>query len=81
LNAFWKGTKVLNQNSPLADGSYDSNENFKYLQEKKIRSEIKVSKNPIITPKNNKMRNGEVKNQTRDLLKSKKKRLWKAMDG
>jgi IS5 family transposase len=60
----------------LADGAYDSNENFKCLQEKRIRPGIKVRKNSIITRKNNRMRNGEVGNQTRDLLKWKRKRKY-----
>ena len=42
------------------DGSYDSNENFKYiLQKKRIRSAIKVRKNSIISSKNNNVRNKE----------------------
>jgi hypothetical protein len=31
----------------LGDGSYDSNENFKYFQEKRIKPAIKVRKNSI----------------------------------
>jgi hypothetical protein len=60
----------------LADGAYDSNKNFKYLQKKRIQSGIKVRKNSIISCKNNKLRNREVKLQTRDLLKWKKKRKY-----
>ncbi len=42
------------------DGSYDSNENFKYLlQKKRIMSGIKVRKNSIISYKNNNVRNKE----------------------
>ncbi len=42
------------------DGSYDSNENFKYLlQKKRILSAIKVRKNSIISYKNNNVRNKE----------------------
>ena len=37
--------------SALGDGSYDSNENFKYLQNKRIRPAIKVRKNSIISSK------------------------------
>lgn len=37
--------------SALADGSYDSNSNFRYLQEKKIKPGIKVRKNSIVSPK------------------------------
>ncbi|MEJ7642508.1 MAG: IS5 family transposase [Candidatus Nitrosocosmicus sp.] len=71
---------ILKQNNAvsiktvLADGAYDSNKNFKYLQKKRILPGINVRKNSIIAPKNNKVRNGEVRNQTRDLLKWKKKR-------
>ena len=53
--------------SVSCDGSYDSNENFKYLQNKKIRpaaAAIKVTKNFIISSKNNNARNKEVKFQT-----------------
>ena len=35
----------------MADGAYDSNENFKYLEENKIQPGIKVRKNSIISPK------------------------------
>lgn len=60
----------------LADGAYDSNKNFKYLNEKRIQPGIKVRKNSIISHKNNKVRNSEVRSQTRDLLKWKKKRKY-----
>ncbi len=60
----------------LTDGAYDSNKNFKYLNEKRIQPGIKVRKNSIILPKNNMARNREVKLQTRDLLKWKKKRKY-----
>ena len=62
--------------SALGDGSYDSNENFNYLQKNKIKPAIKVRKNSIISSKNNKIRNREVKSQTKDLLKWKKKRKY-----
>ena len=42
----------INIKSVLADGSYDSNENFKYLHKKKILPAIKVRKNSIISIKN-----------------------------
>ena len=60
----------------LGDGSYDSNENFKYLQKKRIRPAIKVRKNSIISSKNNNVRNREVRFQTRDLLEWKTKRKY-----
>ena len=70
-----EGNKGFKIKTVMADGAYDGNENFKYLQEKKVQSAgIKVRKNSIITHKNNKMRNGKVRNQTRDLLKRKRKR-------
>ncbi len=72
--------KINNDNikikSALGDGSYDSNENFKYLQKKRIKPAIKVRKNSIISSKNNNIRNREAKFQTRDLLKWKKRRRY-----
>ena len=45
----------------LADGAYDSNKNFKYLNEKRIQPGIKVRKNSIVSLKNNNsLRNREV---------------------
>ncbi len=63
------------------DGAYDSNTNFKYLLEKKITPAIKVRRNPIVSPKNNKLRNRESRLQTKDLLKWKKKRKYGRRDG
>ncbi len=64
------------------DGAYDSNTNFKYLQEKKITPAIKVRRNSIVSPKNNKLRNRESRLQTKDLLKwKKKKRKYGHRDG
>ncbi len=60
----------------LADGAYDSNKNFNYLNEKRIQPGIKVRKNSIVSTKNNKIRNREVKLQTRGLLKWKKSRKY-----
>ena len=71
-----KDNKDIKIKSVLGDGSYDSNENFKYLLKKRIMPCIKVRKNSIISCKNNKLRNREVKLQTRDLLKWKKKRKY-----
>ena len=62
--------------SILADGAYDSNTNFKYLEEKKITPAIKVRRNSIVSPKNNRLRNRESRLQTKDLLKWKKKRKY-----
>jgi len=61
------------------DGSYDNKENFKYLQKNKIKSAaIKVSKNSIISSKNNnsRTRNREVYFQIKDLFKWKMKRKY-----
>ena len=60
----------------IGDGAYDSNENFKYLQKKRIRPIIKVKRNSIISTKNNKIRNREVQLQTKDYHKWKKKRKY-----
>src|SRR5215212_4104127 len=74
--------QVLNNNhnikikSFLGDGAYDSNENFKYLQKKRIRPIIKVKRNSIISTKNNKIRNREVGFQIKDYHKWKKKRKY-----
>lgn len=62
--------------SALCDGSYDSNENFKYLQKKRIQPAIKVRRNSIISLKNNSLRNREVYSQIKDLFKWKKKRKY-----
>ena len=62
--------------SVLADGAYDSNTNFRYLKDEKIKPGINVRKNSIVSPKNNRLRNKEVIRQTKDLLKWKKKRKY-----
>lgn len=62
--------------SVLADGAYDSNANFRYLQEKKIKPGIKVRSNSVISNRNNRLRNKEVYLQKQDLLKWKKKRKY-----
>ena len=64
-----KNNNNIKIKSALGDGSYDSNENFKYLQEKRIQPAIKVRKNSIISFKNNSLRNREVYSQLKDLLK------------
>jgi transposase len=62
--------------SVLADGAYDSNENFKCLEENKIQPGIKVRKNSIISSKNAGSRNKEVRSQTTDFPRWKKKRKY-----
>ncbi|MDN5844871.1 MAG: IS5 family transposase [Candidatus Nitrosocosmicus sp.] len=68
--------KTIRIESVSADGAYDTNANFEYLQEKKITPGIKVRKNSIVSPKNNWLRNKEVIQQTKNLLKWKKKRKY-----
>ena len=60
--------------SVLADGAYDSNGNFRFLDDERIKPAIRVRKNSVVSAKNSKTRNGEVWQQTRDLLKWKMKR-------
>ncbi len=74
---------VLNNNhnikikSFIGDGAYDSNKNFKYLKEKRIRPTIiKVKRNSIISSRNSNVRNREVRYQTKDYHKWKKKRKY-----
>ena len=62
--------------SVLADGAYDSNTNFRYLKDKKIKPGIKVRKNSIVSPRNDRLRNKEARLQTNDLLKWKRKRKY-----
>ena len=62
--------------SVLADGAYDSNNNFKHLEKKKIQPGIKVRKDSIIARKNNILRNIEVNSQITDLLKWKESRKY-----
>ncbi len=71
-----KNNNNIRIKSALFDGSYDSNENFKYLQKKRIRPAIKFRRNSIISLKNNSLRNREVYSQLKDLLKWKKKRKY-----
>ncbi len=70
------GNRDIKIKSALGDGSYDSNENFKFLQKNKILPAIKVRRNSIISLKNNSLRNREVYSQIKDLLKWKKKRKY-----
>ena len=64
--------------SVLADGAYDTNTNFQFLEQKGIIPGIKVRKNSIISIRNNSLRNREVRLQTKDddLLKWKAKRKY-----
>ena len=67
---------MIRRISASADGAYDSNANFRYLEEKGIKPGIKVRKNSIISSRNNRLRNREVKLQSKDLLKWKTKRKY-----
>jgi len=72
-----KNKKVKKIESVLADGAYDSNTNFQYLEQKGITPGIKVRKNSIISIRNNSLRNMEVMLQTKeDLFKWKTKRKY-----
>jgi hypothetical protein len=62
--------------SILADGAYDSNNNFRYLEKKRITPGIKVRSNSIFSIRNNRLRNKESRLQTKDLLKWKTKRKY-----
>jgi len=75
LDGSSRGPKVIKVKSILADGAYDSNANFRYLQEKKITPAIKVRKNSVVSSKNVGLRNKEVmlQQQSKDLLKWKTK--------
>ena len=59
------------------DGAHDTNTNFQFLEQKEITLGIKVRKNPIISNRNNSLRNKEVRLQAKDdLLKWKTKRKY-----
>jgi DDE family transposase len=62
--------------SVLADGAYDSNNNFRYLEKKRIRPGIKVRKSSIISDRNSRLRNKEIRLQSKDYIKWKKKRKY-----
>ncbi|MDN5847988.1 MAG: IS5 family transposase [Candidatus Nitrosocosmicus sp.] len=79
-----KNKKIRNKNrngkkikSVLADRAHDTNRNLGYLEQRGILPGIKVRKNSIISIRNNRLRNKEVLQQTKeDLLKWKKKRKY-----
>jgi hypothetical protein len=71
-----KQLNMMRRISASADGAYDSNSNFRYLEEKGIKPGIKVRKNSIISSRNNRLRNREVKLQSKDLLKWKTERKY-----
>ena len=62
--------------SVLADGAYDSNANFRFLNDERIKPVIKVKRNSVVSTKNSKTRNCEVRQQTKDFLKWKRKRKY-----
>lgn len=59
--------KKIRIKSVSADGAYDTNNNFRYLEVEGIRPGIKERKNSVVLAKNNKLRNKEVLLQTKDL--------------
>ena len=69
--------KKVKIKSVLADGAYDSNTNFRYLEKKRITPGIKVRKNSIVSPKNNRLRNREVRLQTKRFVEmEEEKKVW-----
>ncbi len=62
--------------SVLADGAYDSNANFRFLDGERIKPAIRVRRNSVASTKNSKTRNGEVWQQAKDVLKWKMKRSY-----
>jgi hypothetical protein len=69
-----KSNNDIKIKSALGDGVYDSNENFKYLQKKRIQPGIKIRKNSIISSKNNIIRNREVECQTKEISSNGKRK-------
>ena len=70
--------KVKNLKLVLADGAHDTNTNFGYPEKNGITPGIKVRKNFIISPKNNKLRNREVSKVTNKgfVEMEDKKKVW-----
>jgi hypothetical protein len=54
----------------------DSNENFRFLNDERIKPVIKVKRNSVVLTKNSKTRNGEARMQAKDFLKWKRKRKY-----
>jgi hypothetical protein len=80
-----ENNKDVKIESALGDGSYDSNENFKYLQMKRIRPPaIKVRKNSIISSKKKKTKMHGIEKssfkQKRYSQLEEEKKLRKTMD-
>ena len=76
--------KVKNLKLVLADGAHDTNTNFGYLEKNGITPGIKVRKNSIISPKNNKLRNREVSKVTNKgfvEMEDRKESMDRDMDG
>ena len=62
--------------SVLADGAYDSNENFRFLNDERIKPVIKVKRNSVVSTKNSKARNGEARRQAKGFPRWKRKRKY-----
>ncbi len=45
----------------IGDGAYDSNSNFKFLKDCNIRPIIKITRNSLVSPRDNKISDREVK--------------------
>ena len=50
----------------VTDGAYDTNSNFRYFEINEFRPRIKERKNSIISIKNNKLRNREIRRQSKE---------------
>jgi hypothetical protein len=79
---------VLNNNhnikikSFIGDGVYDSNENFKYLKEKRIQPIIKVKRNSIVSSiRITRYGIEKLDFKQKIIIKGKEKKAWTTMDG
>ena len=82
LHSSNKESNTAKVKSVTADGAYDSNTNFQYLGDKKIKPGIKLRKNSIVSIRNNRLRNKEVMIKSKDSLEMKKeKKIRTEMDG
>jgi hypothetical protein len=70
-----KQLNTIRRISASADGAYDSNSNFRHLEEKGIKFN-KGRKKFIISSRTNRLKNRKVKLQSKDLLKWKTKRKY-----
>lgn len=73
--------KLIKIKSVSADGAYDSNRNFQYLQEKGITPGIKVRSNSIVSPKKQQFKEqGSLPTIKGSVEMEKEKKVWTQMD-